>query len=84
MRDIITSGKIGEVHRTIADLSIGVVPEEEFPDSHRMVSLDLAGGALLDLGIYALTWVYQTLYHTQTNPQPPKVVSSVTKYSTLR
>ncbi|KAF3355932.1 hypothetical protein VdG1_06670 [Verticillium dahliae VDG1] len=28
-----------------------------FADSHRMVNPDLAGGALLDLGIYSLTWV---------------------------
>jgi predicted dehydrogenase len=52
-----------------------------------MVNLDLAGGALLDLGIYALTWVFQTLYHTQLQsqtspPQPPTVVSALRKYST--
>ena len=29
-----------------------------------MVNKDLAGGALLDLGVYALTWVFQTMYHT--------------------
>lgn len=47
-----------------------------------MVNLDLAGGALLDLGIYALTWVFQTLYLTQKNPQAPTVVSTMQKYKT--
>ena len=47
-----------------------------------MVNPDLAGGALLDLGIYALTWVFQTLYTTQKNPQPPTVLSSMRKYKT--
>ncbi|KAH0291907.1 NAD(P)-binding protein, partial [Aureobasidium sp. EXF-3399] len=84
VRDIITSGKIGTVHRTFADLSIGAQPEEAFDNSHRMVNPDLAGGALLDLGIYALTWVFQTLYHTQPESarQAPTVVSSLKKYPT--
>jgi len=47
-----------------SDLSIGAVPEDDFDLGHRMVNLDLAGGALLDLGIYSLTWVFQTMYHT--------------------
>lgn len=47
-----------------------------------MVNLDLAGGALLDLGIYALTWVFQTLYLTQKNPQAPTVMSTMQKYKT--
>lgn len=49
-----------------------------------MVNLDLAGGALLDLGIYSLTWVFQTLYHTQpseSDRQPPTVLSSARKYA---
>lgn len=84
VRDIITSGKLGKVHRTFADLSIGTQPEEAFDNSHRMVNPDLAGGALLDLGIYALTWVFQTLYHTQpeSERQAPSVVSALRKYST--
>ncbi len=45
-----------------------------------MVNPDLAGGALLDLGIYALTWVFQTLYTTQENPQPPTVQSAIRTY----
>lgn len=64
IRKHIQDNDIGEVIRVVSDLSIGAVPEEDFGLGHRMVNLDLAGGALLDLGIYSLTWVFQTLYHT--------------------
>lgn len=49
-----------------------------------MVNPDLAGGALLDIGIYALTWVFQTLYHVQPEKEKevPKVVSAINKYHT--
>lgn len=49
-----------------------------------MVNIDLAGGALLDLGIYSLTWVFQTLYHLQPEEQKekPNVVAAVNKYHT--
>lgn len=82
VRDIITSGKIGTVYRTIADLSNADAPETSFAETHRMINPDLAGGALLDLGIYALTWVFQTLYHTQKNPKAPTVTSALRKYKT--
>ncbi|KIW93041.1 uncharacterized protein Z519_06890 [Cladophialophora bantiana CBS 173.52] len=64
IRKHIMDNDIGEVVRVISDLSIGAVPEKDFDLGHRMVNLELAGGALLDLGIYALTWVFQTMYHT--------------------
>jgi predicted dehydrogenase len=49
-----------------------------------MVNKDLAGGALLDLGIYSLTWVFQTLYHTQPeqDKEAPNVVSAMNQYTT--
>lgn len=58
--------------------------ELDFPDSHRMVNKDLAGGALLDLGIYSLTWVFQTLYHLQPGnvKEAPKLASAIHKYHT--
>ena len=77
VRDLITSGKIGQIERTFADLSF---EWGDFSDDNRMVNPDLAGGALLDLGIYSLTWVFQTLYTTQKQPQPPSVQSSLRKY----
>jgi len=35
------------------------------------------------VGIYSLTWVFQTLYHTQppSSRKPPAVVSSINKYA---
>jgi predicted dehydrogenase len=49
-----------------------------------MVNLELAGGALLDLGIYSLTWVFQILYHLQpeTQKEAPKTVAAINKYTT--
>jgi len=79
VRKHITSGDIGEVLRVSADLSIGEIPEEAFDVSHRMVNKDLAGGCLLDLGIYSLTWVFQTMWHTLSKDlqkDKPKVIGT--------
>lgn len=82
-REVITSGKLGPVERVFADNSMATDPENSFSDGkHRMVNPDLAGGGLLDLGIYSLTWVFQTLYHTQpaSSRKPPTVMSAMKKY----
>ena len=83
VRDLITSGRVGIVERVIADNSMSTDPEENFPDGkHRMVNPDLAGGALLDAGIYSLTWLFQTLYLTQPPEarKPPTVASALKLY----
>ncbi|KAK6583774.1 hypothetical protein PZA11_003504 [Diplocarpon coronariae] len=85
IRELVTSGVVGKVHRVTADLSLASAREDgslAFPDEHRMVNLDLAGGALLDLGVYSLTWVFQILYHCQPDGQreKPKVLADVQKY----
>ena len=49
---------------SLADDSFGGDIEEQFGTQHRIVDVDLAGGALLGRGIYSLTCVFQTLYHT--------------------
>ncbi|KFZ17488.1 hypothetical protein V502_04575 [Pseudogymnoascus sp. VKM F-4520 (FW-2644)] len=86
IREIVTSGTIGKVHRVFSDLSFGTAQEDgslSYPDENRMVNIDLAGGALLDLGIYALTWVFQILYHCQPKPrEAPKVLAAMNKYRT--
>ena len=85
VRDVITSGRLGNVHRVSADLSNANSPEESYPDDKsRVVNANLAGGALLDLGIYALTWCFQTLYLTQPaeSRKPPKVMAAVNLYRT--
>ncbi|KAL3442611.1 hypothetical protein BJX65DRAFT_286490 [Aspergillus insuetus] len=83
VRELIKAGRIGEVLRVTADNSFGDKPEEKFGTEHRMVNKDLAGGALLDLGIYSLTWVFQTLYHTLPKEQrkpPSRVSAHITPY----
>lgn len=83
VREQIQAGRIGPIVRVISDNSMALDPENNFPDGkNRMVNPDLAGGALLDLGIYALTWVFQTLYHTQPegSRQAPKLMAYVKSY----
>jgi len=84
IRELVTLGAIGPVHRVVSDLSIANVKEDgslTFADEHRMVNKDLAGGALLDLGIYSLTWVFQILYHCQSKPrEAPKVLAAIHQY----
>ncbi|KAF2113110.1 hypothetical protein BDV96DRAFT_601875 [Lophiotrema nucula] len=87
VRELITSGKIGPVARVLSDNSMATNPEETWKDGkHRMVNPDLAGGALLDLGIYSLTWVFQTLYHTQDpkTRKPPQVLAALKSYGATK
>lgn len=83
VREMITSKEIGDVYRVMADNSFGSTNPDgslTFPDEHRMVNLNLAGGALLDLGIYSLTWVFQTLYHLHSDKEDPVTVAGINKY----
>ena len=48
IREIIKNGGIGEVLRVVADNSFGDDVESKWGTKHRMVNMDLAGGALLD------------------------------------
>ena len=48
IRSAIEKGEIGPVYRAFADLSLAKDVEGEFGTKHRMVNMDLAGGALLD------------------------------------
>lgn len=58
VREIIRSGEIGEVLRTVADTSFGDDVEEKWGTTHRMVNPDLAGGALLDCKCYCCFYRY--------------------------
>ncbi|KAF9701833.1 hypothetical protein EKO04_000193 [Ascochyta lentis] len=82
IQGIISSGRLGEIKRVYADLSFWNDVEQEFGKEHRMVNLDLAGGALLDLGIYSLTWVFIVLYHLQATQKrkTPIVKSAMSLY----
>jgi dihydrodiol dehydrogenase / D-xylose 1-dehydrogenase (NADP) len=82
VRDAIISGKLGIIISIFADNSPDLKPEENFDMEHRMVNPDLAGGVLLSVGIYSLTWIFQTLYTTQSfeSRVAPRVLSSAQKY----
>ncbi len=94
IRALVQAGAIGTVYRVVADNSINSndvsAPSASpsilsFPNAHRMVNPDLAGGALLDLGIYSLTWLFQILYHLQpqagADKEAPQVVAAINKYA---
>ncbi|ETS84633.1 hypothetical protein PFICI_02658 [Pestalotiopsis fici W106-1] len=82
VRETITSGRLGTVIRVYADNSLNLKPHESFPKESRMVNPNLAGGGLLDMGIYSLTWIFQTLYTTQPSDtrKTPDVQSALRKY----
>jgi predicted dehydrogenase len=84
IREMVRGGEIGQVVRVVADLSFANARDDgrlSFEDLHRMVNMELAGGALLDLGIYSLTWVFQILYHCQEKPRErPTVLAAINKY----
>ncbi|EAS37166.3 dimeric dihydrodiol dehydrogenase [Coccidioides immitis RS] len=83
IRELVKRGEIGEVLRVIADTSAGSDLEKDWSLDHRMVNINLAGGALLDLGIYSLTWAFQILYHTlppSDRAAPSAISSQITKY----
>ncbi|KAI1431846.1 hypothetical protein GGR50DRAFT_697630 [Xylaria sp. CBS 124048] len=87
IRELVKSGAIGTVYRVIADNSIGNDGPDgtvTFSDENRMVNPALAGGALLDLGIYSLTWVFQIIYHLQpeAEKETPKTVAALQQYRT--
>ncbi|KAF4827953.1 D-xylose 1-dehydrogenase [Colletotrichum tropicale] len=89
--ELVSGGEIGTVYRVSADLSRANGDSDDvtgeslnYDDGHRMVNPDLAGGVLLGLGVYALTWVFQILYHLQpeTEKEAPGVKAAVQKYHT--
>jgi predicted dehydrogenase len=57
IREIVASGALGEIRSVVADHT------QDLPDdpAHRLNSLDLGGGALLDLGIYPISFAWDIL-----------------------
>lgn len=83
VRNVVVSGRLGQLQRVYADCSHALDPERSMHDGkHRMVNPDLAGGALLGLGIYALTWIFQALFTTlpQSERKTPSVQSFTEQY----
>lgn len=67
---------LGRITRVFSDLSF---PFEKDP-SHRAFAPALGGGALLDIGIYALTWQLLTLYQHPDNARTlPEITSTFLK-----
>jgi predicted dehydrogenase len=57
IREILASGVLGDIRAVIADHT------QDLPDdpTHRLNALELGGGALLDLGIYPISFVFDVL-----------------------
>ncbi len=66
LREALASGMIGEIRTLLATHT------QDLPDdpSHRLNALELGGGALLDLGIYPISFAFDML------GQPSKVIAS--------
>jgi len=82
--ETVSSGTIGSVVKVFADNGIGL-DLDKLDESHRLLNPHLAGGALLDSGIYALTWVFIACYSTQdmgTRKRPTVGGSTMTKTRT--
>lgn len=64
IRQLISVGTIGSVSLVFADFG---APQDKrkLGLQHRIYNPDLAGGSLLDMGLYSLTWVMQCVYHAQ-------------------
>lgn len=62
LREIIAEGTIGEVRAVTADHTQSLPTDP----SHRLNALELGGGALLDLGIYPISFVWDILGAPQT------------------
>ncbi|RAK95864.1 Gfo/Idh/MocA family protein [Aspergillus ibericus CBS 121593] len=76
IRQQIQEGAIGPVLRVFADNSIGTDALQELKDSY-LTKKELAGGALLDLGVYPIHWVLQAL-HCLLNRKPSTILSTMT------
>ncbi|MFP7493152.1 Gfo/Idh/MocA family oxidoreductase [Terribacillus saccharophilus] len=73
LHQLIDAGKIGEIQT----LSVNFNSIKENDPSNRFFNPDLAGGALLDIGVYALSFVRLFI-----KDEPAEVISTVTKHET--
>jgi len=61
IQELIKEGKIGKVIQVKADFGENF-NVDHLPTSNRALDPALGGGALLDLGVYCITWAFITLY----------------------
>ncbi|KAH9882732.1 hypothetical protein J1614_000097 [Plenodomus biglobosus] len=81
--EVVRRGELGEVKRVYADFAVCTDVETHFGTDHRMVKKSLGGSALLDLGIYSLTWIFMMLYqhqHPDLAHADPKISSAMSLY----
>lgn len=85
--NIIARGDLGRVYRVLADNSLPMDPGEKsnsrWTPEGRLLNPSLAGGVLLDSGVYSLSWVFMCLYHTLPEKErraPRRVVGVVDKF----
>lgn len=85
--NIIARGDVGRVYRVLADNSLPMDPGDKsnsrWKPEGRLLNPILAGGVLLDSGVYSLSWVFMCLYHTLPEKErraPRSVVGVVDKY----
>ena len=72
LQDVLAEGAIGEVRTLRADFSID---GSNFPPEHRLWNKALAGGALLDLGIYPITFAALVFGEAPVRIQSSAVIS---------
>jgi predicted dehydrogenase len=65
---------LGKIHRVFVDFGLEF-DIHNISKEHRLLNPDLGGGALLDLGIYTLTWVMMTCFQDPENQLSRPVVS---------
>lgn len=73
LRELIDAGKIGKIK--MIQVSFGSL--KEYDVNNRFFSKDLAGGALLDIGTYALSFTRYFL-----SSQPQEILTTVNKFET--
>ncbi|TRZ35659.1 gfo/Idh/MocA family oxidoreductase [Niallia circulans] len=73
LREIVSSGKIGKLK--MVNVLFGSSKEDD--PTNRYFNMDLAGGALLDIGTYALSFARSFL-----SSQPDEILTTVKKYTT--
>ncbi|PWY67083.1 dimeric dihydrodiol dehydrogenase [Aspergillus sclerotioniger CBS 115572] len=75
IRQEIEDGVIGSVVRVVADNSIGTDALHELRESY-LTKRELAGGALMDLGVYPIHWILQAL-HQLPDRKPSTILSTM-------
>lgn len=70
---------LGNLKRVFSDFGVAF-DLDNLPKTHRLLNPELGGGALLDIGCYALTWILMTAYKDPRNEnEEPTVASGMVK-----